>query len=160
MNAANPSSEQVKTSRIPGSNRARDADQRAEAQSHNADAADRPTQEQVTAALQRVRGVVWLMDNAVAIPGTPIKIGLDPVIGLFPGAGDLITSLIASYIVVEAKRLNMPKPIIRKMTGNVLIDFFAGLIPAVGDAVDVIIRANNRNLIILEAALRDMGYDV
>jgi len=159
MNTADPSSQHVHTARIPGSNRAA-GEQETPGQSSGGRTSGGPSQAQVTAALKRVRAVAWLMDNAVSIPGTRIKFGLDPLVGLIPGAGDLITTIISAYTVVEAKRLNMPASVTQRMVGNIALDFFAGLVPALGDAIDVLIRANDRNLKLLEQALRDAGYDV
>lgn len=80
-----------------------------------------------------------------AIPGLPIKIGLDGFIGLIPGAGDLITALISLFIFILADQLELPCYIKFKMTCNLFIDFIFGCIPILGDIFDVIFKANIRN---------------
>jgi len=161
MNAANPSSEHVRANRIPGSNRGDDARAGSNGHSHSqSQSRDQPSVDKVRASLKRVRTVAWLMDHAVTIPGTNIKFGLDPIVGLFPGAGDLVSALISAYTVIEAKRLNLPAGVTQRMVGNIALDFLAGLVPALGDALDFLIRANDRNLKLMEQTLRDMGYDV
>lgn len=103
--------------------------------------------------LTRLRRVSKILDNAIAIPGTKISFGLDPILGLIPGGGDTITGGIASYIVVEAARMGVPREILGKMVGNILIDSFAGTVPVVGDLFDLGWKANVKNLELLEKHL-------
>ena len=103
--------------------------------------------------LSRLRRVSRLLDNAISIPGTKISFGLDPILGLLPGGGDTITGGIAAYIVVEAARMGVPREILGKMVGNILIDSFAGTIPVVGDLFDVGWKANVKNIELLEQHL-------
>ncbi|MEN9870342.1 MAG: hypothetical protein RLZZ171_1330, partial [Cyanobacteriota bacterium] len=67
--------------------------------------------------LTRLRRVSKILDNAIAIPGTKISFGLDPILGLIPGGGDTITGGIAAYLVVEAARMGVPREILGKMVG-------------------------------------------
>mgnify|MGYP003406541042 CR=1 FL=1 len=103
--------------------------------------------------LTRLRRVSKILDNAIAIPGTKISFGLDPILGLIPGGGDTITGGIAAYIVVEAARMGVPREILGKMVSNIVIDSFAGTVPVVGDLFDLGWKANVKNLELLEKHL-------
>ncbi|MEM8722303.1 MAG: DUF4112 domain-containing protein [Cyanobacteria bacterium P01_G01_bin.39] len=103
--------------------------------------------------LSKLRRISRLLDNAITIPGTKISFGLDPILGLLPGGGDTLTGGIAAYIVVEAARMGIPREILGKMVGNILIDSFAGTIPVVGDLFDVGWKANVKNIELLEQHL-------
>ncbi|MEL7075442.1 MAG: DUF4112 domain-containing protein [Cyanobacteria bacterium J06648_1] len=105
------------------------------------------------AKLSRLRQLSKLLDNAISIPGTKISFGLDPLIGLLPGGGDTLTGGIAAYIVVEAARMGIPRDILWKMVGNILIDSFAGTVPVVGDLFDLGWKANVKNIELLEQHL-------
>ena len=103
--------------------------------------------------LSKLRRVSRLLDNAISIPGTKISFGLDPILGLIPGGGDTVTGGIAAYIVVEAARMGIPRDILGKMVGNILIDSFAGTVPVVGDLFDIGWKANVKNIELLEKHL-------
>lgn len=103
--------------------------------------------------LSKLRRISRLLDNAVSIPGTKISFGLDPILGLLPGGGDTITGGIAGYIVVEAARMGVPREVLWKMVGNILIDSFVGTIPVLGDLFDVGWKANVKNIELLEKHL-------
>jgi hypothetical protein len=103
--------------------------------------------------LTKLRRVSKILDNAIAIPGTKISFGLDPILGLLPGGGDTVTGGIAAYIVVEAARMGVPREILWKMVGNILIDSCAGTVPVVGDVFDLGWKANVKNLELLEKHL-------
>jgi hypothetical protein len=107
----------------------------------------------VRARLERVRRLVDLLDTAFTIPGTNFRFGLDAIVGLIPGAGDLATSAVALYIVIEAQKLGAPGSAIARMIINIAIDFLVGAIPILGDIFDTFWKANVRNLRILERAL-------
>ena len=104
-------------------------------------------------ARSRVRFASRLLDDAVRVPGTRFRFGLDPVLGLVPGAGDLASTLLSLYVVVEAVRLGLPAPTIAKMLAIVALDALLGSIPAIGVVFDAVFKANRRNLAILEAHL-------
>lgn len=80
----------------------------------------------------------------------PFKFGLDPLIGLIPGGGDLITALISLYIVWIAIQMKIPKNKILEMVRNIILDFLFGLVPVLGDFTDFIYHANTRNLKIIK----------
>lgn len=103
--------------------------------------------------LTKLRRVSRILDNAIAIPGTKISFGLDPILGLLPGGGDIVTGGIAAYIVVEAARMGVPREVLWKMVSNILIDSFAGTVPVVGDIFDLGWKANLKNIELLEKHL-------
>jgi uncharacterized iron-regulated membrane protein len=103
------------------------------------------------ASLARVDALARLMDSAVAIPGTSIRLGLDALIGLVPVAGDVISSAISTYIVWEARRLGVSRWTVARMLANTAVDTVIGAIPVIGDAFDVAFRGNMRNLALLRA---------
>ena len=105
------------------------------------------------AILQRLRRLTNVLDTAFRIPGTRWRIGLDAIIGLVPGAGDLVTSALALYIVVQAHRLGVRGGTLARMLANIAIDFVIGSIPVVGDIFDSVWKCNVRNLQLLEDEL-------
>jgi hypothetical protein len=96
-------------------------------------------------ALQRAARLAYWLDDRFRIPGTRRRIGFDGLLGLVPGIGDTATALIASYIVLEAARLGVPKAMLARMLANVGIDYVIGLVPLVGDLADFAWKANRRN---------------
>jgi hypothetical protein len=101
-----------------------------------------PTEE---IALQRVARLAYWLDDRFRIPGTRRRIGIDGLLGFVPGIGDTATALIASYIVLEAARLGVPKAVLARMVANVGIDYVIGLVPLIGDLADLGWKANRRN---------------
>ncbi|HEY9655881.1 MAG TPA: DUF4112 domain-containing protein, partial [Crinalium sp.] len=73
-------------------------------------------------ALRRVRTVSRLLDNAIPIPGTRFRLGLDPVLGLLPGAGDFVGAALSVYIVIEAARFGLPRKTLVQMVTNLVLD--------------------------------------
>lgn len=101
-----------------------------------------------------VRQLVLLMDGAFRIPGTEIRIGLDPILGfLLPGAGDVLGALPSLLIVSLAVRRGVPSVVVQRMLLNVAIDAFVGVVPLFGDVFDVAYRSNEKNLRLLERHL-------
>src|SRR6476469_11244488 len=88
------------------------------------------------ATLDRIRKLSRLMDNAIRIPGTPFRIGLDPIMGLVPGAGDVVATAFSAYIIYLAARFNLPREVITKMIFNIGLEAAVGTIPLVGDLFD------------------------
>ncbi|HEU4564851.1 MAG TPA: DUF4112 domain-containing protein [Gemmatimonadaceae bacterium] len=103
-----------------------------------------------TRQLASVRAVARLLDDIFTIPGTRIRVGFDPILGLVPGLGDAIGGLLSVYIIVAAARLGAPSDVLMRMLGNVLVDSAVGSVPLVGDLFDVGWRANRRNVMLLE----------
>ena len=98
------------------------------------------------------------MDDLVTVPGTRVGVGLDAVIGLLPGVGDLIGSTLSGAIVFDAVRFRVPVPVLARMGWNLLVDAVLGLVPTIGDILDVAHRANRRNLRLLEQAVEANPY--
>lgn len=103
--------------------------------------------------LARLETLATLMDAALVIPGTNVRIGFDALIGLVPGVGDLISAAVSGFIIVEARRLGAPRWLLARMAGNVAIDAVGGTIPLVGDLFDVAFRANLKNVRLLRRHL-------
>lgn len=94
-----------------------------------------------------------LLDNSITVPGTSYKIGLDPIVGLIPGIGDLIGAVLSAYIVLEAARADVPGFVLFRMLVNVGFDTLLGAVPAVGDFFDAAWKSNTRNVALLERHL-------
>jgi hypothetical protein len=101
--------------------------------------------------LQRLRQVTHLLDNAIAIPGTNRRVGLDPILGLLPGGGDTLSAALSGYIIVEAAFMGLPRATLVRMVINLLTDTVLGSVPLAGDLFDVAFKANSKNLQLIEA---------
>jgi len=95
-------------------------------------------------ALQR-----WL-DEAFRVPGTSIRFGWDPIIGLVPWAGDVLTAILSLAIIVQAHRMRLPRIVQIRMLLNVVIDTCLGIVPVVGDVADAFWKSNSKNMVLLE----------
>jgi hypothetical protein len=100
--------------------------------------------------MRALRSMQWWLDEAFRVPGTSIRVGWDPIIGLVPWAGDLLTALLSCAIVVHAHRLRLPRIVQLRMLLNVAIDLLIGAVPFVGDAADVFWKSNSMNMALLE----------
>lgn len=107
----------------------------------------------VATRARNVRVLARLLDNAIPIPGTSWKIGLDPIVGLIPGIGDLISAVLSGYIILEAARADIPTLTLAKMLRNVGVDTLFGAVPALGDVFDAAWKSNTRNVALLERHL-------
>jgi hypothetical protein len=96
-----------------------------------------------------------VLDTAVRIPGTPVRFGLDAVLGLIPGVGDVVGAAAAGYIVLAAARLGAPPSVLVRMLLNVGVDTVVGAVPLLGDLFDFGWRSNTRNVALLERHLAD-----
>ena len=101
----------------------------------------------------RVEALEMLLERSFRIPGTNVPVGMDAILGLVPVLGDIITAALGSYVVWEARNLNMPKWKIWRMGGNVALDALLGFVPLVGDAADFLFRSNTKNLKIIKKHL-------
>jgi hypothetical protein len=109
------------------------------------------------ARTRRLRALSRLLDNAIPVPGTSWKIGLDPIIGLIPGVGDLVGAVLSGYIVLEAVRAEVPTFTLARMLVNVGIDTVLGAVPALGDVFDAAWKSNTMNVALLERHLVATG---
>ncbi len=112
-------------------------------------------QEQATgptlaARLAHIRRIAWAVDAAFHIPGTRIRFGLNSLIGLAPGAGDAVLGLISLYIVQQAHAMGLPPAKLARMIGNIVLEVAGGSVPVLGDLFDVALKANLRNIRIVE----------
>lgn len=105
------------------------------------------------ARIKRIRTLAKILDNAFRVPGTNWRFGWDSLIGLVPGGGDVATGLLASYIVVEAAKLGIPRRTLWKMVANVAVDMAGGAVPIAGDLFDFAFKANRKNLRLVEQHL-------
>ena len=101
------------------------------------------------------RRVARLMDDLVTVPGTRVGVGLDALIGLIPGIGDVIGSSLSGVIIYDAVRLRVRVPVLARMGWNLIVDALLGLVPLGGDLLDVAHRANRKNLRLLERDLEE-----
>jgi hypothetical protein len=100
---------------------------------------------------RRLGQLAWLLDNSIPLPGGRFRIGLDALLGLVPGIGDLIGVLISTYIVREAARLGAPRSMLIRMAFNVAVEGVIGIVPFAGDVFDAAWKANARNFALLES---------
>jgi hypothetical protein len=101
----------------------------------------------------RVRALARMLDSALKIPGTGISFGLDSIVGLVPGIGDLAGAAFSGYIVLTAARLGVPPSVLARMLLNLGTDTLVGSVPILGDLFDVGFRANIRNSELLDRHL-------
>lgn len=105
---------------------------------------------EIELAVARLDTLARVMDSAVQIPGTNIRMGLDALLGLLPVVGDAISATISSYLIWEAKQMGASKLVLARMAGNVAIDTVIGSVPFVGDIFDVAYKANIKNIALLK----------
>jgi hypothetical protein len=94
------------------------------------------------------------MDSEFEIPGTRIRFGLDPLLGLLPGLGDLLTTLVSLYILGAARRYGVPRVTLLRMAANIAIDAALGALPVFGDIIDVFWKSNVKNVALLQRHVR------
>lgn len=107
----------------------------------------------LAADLRRAEWLARVSDDWFKIPVLGTRVGLDSLIGLIPGAGDIIGLAFSIALFVTAIRIGAPGRVLALMVFNMLIDFLAGTVPVVGDVFDVVWRANRRNRILLKAVI-------
>jgi hypothetical protein len=105
------------------------------------------------AILRRTRYVARFLDNSLSIPGTQIRFGADTILGIVPVVGDGLASLISLYIIYEAIRADAPRRTIIRMCLNIALDTTVGSIPIIGTLFDMVWKANQRNVSLLERHL-------
>jgi hypothetical protein len=100
--------------------------------------------------LELLRRWARIFDSAFRVPGTGITFGLDPIIGLIPGLGDLSSPIFSVFIIWHAAKLRVPRVVMARMVLNALIDGAVGAIPVIGDLFDFAWKASAWNLALLE----------
>ena len=110
------------------------------------------------ATLARLDKLARLFDTAFILPGTNIRFGIEAVMRLVPGIGDAAASALSCYLLYEAHRLEVPRPVFARMVANVAIEGVVGAVPVLGDMFDVGFRANRRNVKILQEHFEREGW--
>jgi hypothetical protein len=103
-----------------------------------------------TKSLERL---AYVLDDLVRIPGTNMRVGVDALIGLLPGGGDVAGGIMSAYTLVVATRLGAPPSVLLRMAANVLTDMIVGAVPLLGDLFDAGWKANRRNVALLRRYL-------
>ena len=111
-----------------------------------------PDSTETAARLARLQRLSRLMDSALRLPGG-YRIGWDGIIGLIPGIGDLVGAGVSGYIIWEGMKLGLPRSVVLRMIGNVVLETGIGSIPLAGDAFDMVFKANIRNVRLMERYL-------
>jgi len=104
--------------------------------------------------IETLRRWADLLDSAFRVPGTRFRFGLDPIIGLIPGLGDMVSPVMALLILSYGVRVRVPKVVLARMVLNALIDAGVGAVPVLGDAFDFAWKSNDWNLALLERHAR------
>ena len=107
--------------------------------------------------LERFRRLGYLLDNSIPIPGTRFRIGLETIIGLVPGVGDMVGGGFSAYIILQAARMGVPASLLARMGWNLAVDVVVGAVPFLGDLFDAGFKANMRNLALLEGHAQRPG---
>jgi hypothetical protein len=107
------------------------------------------------AVLQRLERLAYWLDDRFAVPGTRFRVGLDGLVGLVPGIGDLATNSLTAYIVYQAWRLGVPTSVLLRMLANLGVDTAVGIVPLIGDLLDMGYKANRRNVRLLQRHLAE-----
>jgi hypothetical protein len=103
--------------------------------------------------LALLKQLARLLDSAMTIPGTSFRFGLDPILGLIPGIGDIVSPLFTLGIIWQARDLGIPRIVVLRMIINAALDTLLGLVPIAGDLFDFAWKSNNKNLALLEEHL-------
>jgi len=109
----------------------------------------RETTPQTRTVDKNLEQLAWLMDDLFRIPGLGWRFGLDALIGLVPGLGDITTSVVSFYILAAAVRYRVPKITMLRMGLNIGLDYLVGSLPVVGDVADAWWKSNQKNLDLL-----------
>lgn len=102
--------------------------------------------ERFRAAERRIGRVTHALDELVGIPGTPVRVGLDPIVGLLPVVGDAVAAAVGAWVIAEAVRFGIPRIVLARMVVNLVFDLAIGAIPFLGDLYDFAFHSNSRNL--------------
>ena len=112
-------------------------------------------EERLARARRELGGLAWLLDSTFRIPGTRFRFGLEPIIGLIPAAGDVVSGALGFYLVARAIQFRLPWIVVARMVANTLLDLAFGAVPVLGDAFDFVYRSNARNMRLFEEYATD-----
>jgi hypothetical protein len=107
--------------------------------------------------LQRLDRLAWILDNSIRVPVLGYRIGVEGLIGLFPGIGDILGAAIGSYVVAQGIRMGAPVSLLLHMGLNIALEVLLGVVPLVGDLFDFAFKANTRNTRLLRAYVESPG---
>lgn len=113
--------------------------------------------ERFRAAERRIGRVTHALDELIAVPGTRVRVGLDPVIGLIPVVGDAVGAIMGVWVIAEAARFGIPRLVLVRMAVNLAVDLAIGAIPLLGDIFDFAFRSNSANLELFRRHALDPG---
>jgi hypothetical protein len=108
----------------------------------------------VSADLDLLRRWAVLLDSMFVIPGTRVRFGLDAIVGLIPGLGDIVAPVFTVAVLATGLRMRVPAVVLARMVLNAGIDMVIGLVPILGDLVDIAWKADLRNVALLERHAR------
>jgi hypothetical protein len=106
-------------------------------------------------ARAEMQTIAWLLDGTFRVPGTRFRFGFDPIIGLIPAAGDLVSGAVGLYLITRAVQFRLPMIVVARMVLNSLLDFVVGAVPVLGDLFDFAFRSNARNMQLFEDYVSD-----
>lgn len=118
--------------------------------------ADPAQQQRIDAARGRLQQIAYWLDGCIPVPGTRWTVGLDPIIGMVPIAGDALGFVVSSLIIFEGIKLGAPPRLIVRMIGVMVLDVLIGLVPVLGDLFDFAYKANKRNADLLTRHLDEL----
>ncbi len=118
-----------------------------------------PSPEPTSVSTRILKGIAFVLDDLVRVPGTKRRIGLDPLLGLVPGVGDFVTSAAGLALLATGARRKVPVSVYLRMTGNWLLNALVGAIPFLGDAFSFWFKSNRRNYLLLRAHLDSAGAE-
>jgi hypothetical protein len=105
-------------------------------------------------SLAEIETIAWLLDNSIPVPGTGgRRLGVDAIIGLVPGIGDVLGGVIGLVVVWRGSRMGVPRIVVARMLANTLLDLAIGSIPVIGDAFYLWFKASTRNLVLIRGWL-------
>jgi hypothetical protein len=107
---------------------------------------DRSGRSRTSASVEPLfRWLALIMDDFLRFPGTNLRFGLDPIVGLVPGIGDVVSAIISGLALIHAARYGLPKILLARLAMNILINELVGIVPALGDAFSFWFKSNVRN---------------
>jgi hypothetical protein len=100
--------------------------------------------------MRSLRSLQRLLDEAFRVPGTSLRFGWDPLIGMVPWLGDALTAVLSCALILQAHHMRVPRVVQLRMLMNVAIDVIVGAVPFLGDIADAFWKSNTKNFTLLE----------